>query len=191
MPTKPIQTKYESSLDRQLRIVIAGMAGKKINSAAALFCRGAVLSGLWASQRNDYPVTVKSGHSISEVILAPKEISYTGITRPDIMLLLFKEGLTEVRSHLAAMSEKDSLFINSDLVPIRTQAKLIPINFKQTDIWLKKKEFWAIIALARVLHEMQIYPLEAFMEAVSVRPEFAKDNLAAIKAGEDLSLETI
>jgi 2-oxoglutarate ferredoxin oxidoreductase subunit beta len=183
MPTRPIQTKYESDLDRHLRVVIAGAAGKKINSAAALFCRGAVLSGLWTSQRNDYPVTVKSGHSISEVILSPNEISFTGITRPEIMLLLFKEGLTEVRSHLDAMNENDSLFINSDLLPIRTQAKLIPIDFKKSGIWSNKKEYWAIIALARVLHEMQIYPLEAFKEAVSVRSEFAEDNLAAIKAG--------
>jgi 2-oxoglutarate ferredoxin oxidoreductase subunit beta len=186
MPARPIQAKYKSHLDRRLGIVIAGAAGKKINSAATLFCRGAVLSGLWATQRNDYPVTVKSGHSVSEIILAPGEIGYTGISKPEVMLLLFKEGLSTVRSQLRAMTEEDSLVINTDLLPIATKAKLIPIDFKQAGRWANKKEYWAMIALAKVLHEMQIYPLEAFREAVSARAEFAEDNLAAIEVGEKL-----
>ena len=74
MPALPIQPRYKSDLDRRLGIVIAGAAGKKVNSAATLLCRGALLSGLWATQRNDYPVTVKSGHSVSEVILSSQEI---------------------------------------------------------------------------------------------------------------------
>ena len=189
IPARLIQPKYDSYLDKRLGIVIAGAAGKKINSAATLFSRGAVLSGLWASQRNDYPVTVKSGHSVSEVILAPKEISYTGITRPEIMLLLFKEGLTEVRNQLAAMTEKDTVFINRDILPIQTEAKIIVLDFKHTGSWMNKKEYWAIIALAKLLCEMQIYPLEAFKEAVSARSEFAEDNLAAIEVGETLSLD--
>lgn len=190
MPRRPIQTKYQSSLDKRVGIYIAGAAGKKINSAAALFCRGAVQSGLWVSQRNDYPVTVKSGYSISEVILSPSEINYAGITKPEIMLLLFKESLAEVSSLLAAMNENDRLYINRELLPVTTRARLIPIDFKQTGSWSSKKEYWAVIALARMLHEMHIYPMEAFKEAVSVRPEFAEDNLAAIEAGEKLSQET-
>jgi len=182
MPARPIQPRYASKLDRRLGIVIAGAAGKKINSAATQLCRGAVLSGLWATQRNDYPVTVKSGHSVSEVILAPQEVGYTGISKPEVMLLLLKEGLATVRSQLAAMTEDDCLFINTDLLPIETRAKLIPIDFKQTGRWANKKEYWAMIALARLIKELQIYPLEAFKEAVSARAEFAKENLAAIEA---------
>jgi Pyruvate/2-oxoacid:ferredoxin oxidoreductase gamma subunit len=166
--------------------VIAGAAGRKINSAATLFCRGAVLSRLWATQRNDYPVTVKSGHSVSEVILAPKEIGYTGITKPEIMLLLFKEGLPVVRTQLAEMTEADTLIINRDLLPIQTKAKLISIDFNQTGRWANRKEYWAMIALSKLLCDIQLYPLEAFKEAVSTRHEFAEDNLAAIEAGEKL-----
>ncbi len=189
MPARPIQPKYQSKLNRRMGIVIAGAAGKKINAAATLLCRGALLSGLWATQRNDYPVTVKSGHSISEVILAPKEIGYTGISKPEVMLLLFKEGLGIVRSQLSAMTEEDCLFINNDLLPIQTRGRIIPIDFMDTGRWANKKEYWAMIALARMIKELQIYPLEAFKEAVSARSEFAEENLAAIEAGE--SLESI
>ena len=183
---RPILPKYRSDLDRRVGIIIAGAAGKKINSAATLFCRGAILSGLWATQRNDYPVTVKSGHSVSEIILAPKEIGFSGITKPEVMLLLFKEGSLTVHSQLAAMNEEDTLIINNDILPDQTTAKLIPIDFNKTGRWASKKEYWTIIALSKLLNEIQIYPLEAFKEAVGERSEFAEDNLAAIEAGEKL-----
>ena len=186
MPAHPIHLKYKSNLDRRLGFVIAGAAGKKINSAATLFCQGAVLSGLWATQRNDYPVTVKSGHSISEIILAPDAIQYTGISKPDVMLMLFKEGLSTARDQIAKMDEKDLLIINTELLPVQTNAKLIPIDFKGIDRWSKRKEYWAVIALAALLCEMKAYPLEAFKDAVTAREEFAEDNLAAVEAGEKL-----
>jgi 2-oxoglutarate ferredoxin oxidoreductase subunit beta len=186
MPARPIQSKYASDLTKQVGIVIAGAAGKKINSAAALFARGAVLSGLWGTQRNDYPVTVKSGHSVSEVIVAPWNIGYTSISKPQVMMLLFREGLGTVRSQLAAMTEQDILLVNADLMPIETRARVIPLNFKKLDGWLNKKEHWAIIGLARLLKELQIYPMEAFKEAVAGRPEFAQENLKAVEAGEGM-----
>lgn len=189
MPARPIESKYTSRLEQRTGIVIAGAAGKKINSAASLFCRGAVLSGLWATQRNDYPVTVKSGHSVSEVILAPREIGYTGISRSDVMLVLFKEGLAVVADQLTAMSEKGLLFINRDLLPIQTRAKIYPIDYKEMGRWATKKEFWAIIALSKMLQEVNIFPMEAFKEAVAARVEFAAENLAAIEAGEKMEYE--
>lgn len=186
MPAHPIQLKYKNNLDRRLGFVIAGAAGKKINSAATLFCHGAVLSGLWATQRNDYPVTVKSGHSISEIILAPNEIQYTGISKPDVMLVVFKEGLSSASDQISRMDEKDLLIINNELLPVQTHAKLIPIDFKGIDRWSNRKEYWTIIALAALLGEMKIFPVEAFKEALSARQEFAEDNLAAVEAGEKL-----
>jgi 2-oxoglutarate ferredoxin oxidoreductase subunit beta len=180
----PIEQRYQSELKKRMGIVIAGAAGKKINSAAMLFCRGAVLSGLWATQRNDYPVTVKSGHSVAEVILAPKDIGYTGIDKPEILLLLFKEGLASVRDQLERMTAADTVYASIDLLPINTAANIITLNYTRNDQWKTKKEYWGIIALAKVLRHAQIYPLEAFKEAVSVRSEYAQWNLRAIEEGE-------
>jgi 2-oxoglutarate ferredoxin oxidoreductase subunit beta len=182
MPARPVQAKFASKLERKMGIVVAGAAGKKINSAASLFVRGAVLSGLWATQRNDYPTTVKSGHSVSEVILSPQEIGYTGISQPEVMLLLFKESLPVVRHQLEAMTEDGVLFVNFELLPVKTRAKVIPLDFKQAAG--VKKETWAIVALAKMLKEMDIYPLEALKEAVSGRAEFAEENLRAVEVGE-------
>jgi 2-oxoglutarate/2-oxoacid ferredoxin oxidoreductase subunit beta len=190
MEPRPIEAKYQSKLDKRIGILLAGAAGKKINSAATLFCGGAVLSGLWATQRNDYPVTVKSGHSVSEVILAPEEVLFTGIDRPEVMVLLFKEGLAAVRSQLDAMTAGDTLVINADLLPIKTKARTIALDFKQAGAWAAKKEYWAIMAMSAILRKFEIYPLEAFKEAVSGRSEFAEDNLKAIEAGERMDIHS-
>jgi Pyruvate/2-oxoacid:ferredoxin oxidoreductase gamma subunit len=185
MRAHPIEQRYQSELKKRMGIVIAGAAGKKINSAATLFCRGAVVSGLWATQRNDYPVTVKSGHSVAEVILSPKETGYTGISKPDILLLLFKEGVGSVRDQLHRMTEAETVFACTDLLPIETRAKVVSMDFKRLENFGTRKEYWGIIALAKVLHETRIYPLEAFKEAVGARSEFAEENLRAIEEGEN------
>ena len=54
--------------------VIAGSAGGKVRSAARVVGEAAILSGLWAAQQDDYPVTVQTGHSISELIFSPRPI---------------------------------------------------------------------------------------------------------------------
>lgn len=178
----PLPAKYSATLAAPLRCVIAGAAGKKINTAASLFARGAVLSGLWATQRNDYPVTVKSGHSVSEVILSPQEIHYTGILKPDLMVALFREGLSAVRSQFEAMTSENTLYIHRDLLPVQTRARIVPLDFSRFGPWAAKKEYWAIMALARLLHDSQIYPLDALREAIGARSEFADANLAAVEA---------
>ncbi len=187
LPSRPVEMRYSSRLEHKAGIVIAGAAGRKINSAATMFCRGAALSGLWVTQRNDYPVTVKSGHSVSEVILAPDEVRYTGISKPEVLLLLFKEGLGTVQAQLAAMDENDLLIINQELLPVQTRARILALDFKQMGNWAGKKEVWAVIGLSALLHHTDIYPLEAFRQAVAGRAEFAEENLAAISAGEQVS----
>ena len=52
----------------------------------------AILSGLWAAQQDDYPVTVQTGHSISELIFSPRPILFTGVTRPDALVLATEDG---------------------------------------------------------------------------------------------------
>ena len=103
-----------------------------------------MLSGLWASQRNEYPVTVKSGYSVSEVILSPEEILYTGISKPDFMVVLFPEGLGKVRSRIEKLSARDTLYINAKLLPVETCARKVILNFDNTGIWAAKKAYWAI-----------------------------------------------
>ena len=142
----------------------------QFSSAATLFRQGAVLSGLWATQRNEYPVTVRSGHSIAEIVLSPQEILYTGISKPDLIVALFPEGLAKVKSHFPNMTPKDTLFL----------------DFKDAGGFSRKKENWVMMALARILDQTGIYPLEALEAAIAMQPRFAEQNLAALEAAQGI-----
>ena len=88
---------FAHRLERALGVVVAGSAGERVQTAAAVLAQAAVLSGLHCVQKNDYPVTVGSGFSLSEVKLSPVPILYTGIDAPDAVLLVSADGLREVK----------------------------------------------------------------------------------------------
>ena len=160
--------------------VIAGAAGQKIGTAATALARGALLSGLWATQRDDYPVTVRSGHSLSEVILSSQEIRYLGVPRPDIVVALFEEGLKKVTPRLNQLTEQERLYINAKLLPVKTRAQVIPLNLRGKG----RKKHWSLMAMAAVLRREGVYPLEAFRQAVALNQAYAEENLAAVEAAD-------
>ena len=182
MQAATIESKYSHSLDNRYDIIIAGAAGMKIGSAAALLAQGAIFSGLWATQRNEYPVTVKFGHSVAEIVLSPQEILFTGISKPDLMVVLFPEGFAKVKDFFSCLTPSDTLFISSDLPAVETRAKRFVLEFNQAGPVGRKKENWAMIAFASVLAETGIYPLAALRYAIEMNPRFSEQNLAALEA---------
>ena len=88
---------FSHRLSRPLALVIAGSAGERVQTAAATLCQAAIVSDLFCTQKNDYPVTVGSGFSVSEVVLSPEPILSTGIERPDAVLITSADGVREVR----------------------------------------------------------------------------------------------
>ncbi len=173
---QPVELKFGNSLEHQIRLGMAGSAGMKIVTTANLFCQGALASGLWATQRNDYPVTVMTGFSLSEVILDSEEVIFTGFAKPDILIVLSSEGLQRVRSQIRNLEEGDMLFINSKLLPVQTRAKIISLDLRAA----RKKSQWAIWGLAELLHQTQIYPIEGLRDAIADHKHFAKEYLVAL-----------
>jgi 2-oxoglutarate ferredoxin oxidoreductase subunit beta len=193
-PTKfsyPIPQYSKTKLSKRINIVLSGAAGTKIASSATLFGHGAMMSGLWVTQRDDYPVTVKSGHSISEIILSPKEIRYTGISAPDLMIVLFLEGLEKSHEKFNNLSDQNTLILSKDLPPVETCARKIIIDFDSAGKWGMKKEYRAVIALAFVLATFEYYPLDDYKKSVSNHPRFAIENLAAINSIQELNVSRV
>jgi 2-oxoglutarate ferredoxin oxidoreductase subunit beta len=174
----PLATRYTHDLTARQGWVIAGAAGQKIGTAAAALCRGAILSGLWATQQNDYPVTVKSGHSVADVILSPEPILHMGIPDPDVMVVLFSAGLNKERSRISALSADATLYLEAGLGPVETRARVVTLDFSQSG---QTKTYWAIMALAEMLRRTGAYPLDALREALSTGT-YADKNLAAVAA---------
>ena len=46
-------------------VVLLGSAGQRIVTAGEILCISGITAGLFASQKNDYPITVLRGHSVS------------------------------------------------------------------------------------------------------------------------------
>ncbi len=180
LPPQPVEPKFESALTGTTRIVIAGAAGGKVKSTATTLALGAMYSGLWATQRDDYPTTVMSGYSVSEVILGREEILYMGIAKPDILAIISAEGLTQVPRQLRAMDETQTVYVIPELAAqIETRAKKVVFNFQRA---APSKKSLAVVTTAAIIQNANLYPLDAFREAVRLgqRPEIAQENLKAI-----------
>ncbi len=180
---RPITPRFESPLSRTFRLVVAGSAGGKVKSAARLVGEAALLSGLWAAQRDDYPITVMTGHSIAEIVLSPREIDYTAISRPDAMILLSREGVAKVGSQLAAMTAEDQVFALPEVAEVKTSATVRVIDPAKIPARLGKGSV-ALYCIARALKELRVFPIEALEAAATLQPSgYAEKNAEAIRAG--------
>ncbi len=101
----PVETAHESAesvepsrnrLDRPFRLVLAGTAGERVQSAARLSGQTAVAAGMYATQKNDNLVTQGTGFSLSELILSPTPIHYTGIDAADALVAVSQDGLGQL-----------------------------------------------------------------------------------------------
>jgi pyruvate/2-oxoacid:ferredoxin oxidoreductase beta subunit/Pyruvate/2-oxoacid:ferredoxin oxidoreductase gamma subunit len=101
----------------ELRVVVAGTAGERVQSAAALFCHAALAAGLYTTQKNDNPVTQGTGFSLSEICLSRQPIEYTGMETPDVVLVLSQDGWNELQANgtLGRCRADTLLFLDSQL----------------------------------------------------------------------------
>ena len=177
----PLPLLFTSSLDREFRLVIAGSAGGKIRSTARMLGEAAVLSGLWAAQQDDYPVTVQTGHSISELIFSPREILYTGVTRPDALVLISEEGRKAAGRYLAGLTAESWLFVTPEFAGLETPARLVVLDLEAPAGRVGKKNLGLLMAAA-ALRRLGLFPLEACEEAIrrSQRGAIAEENLAVL-----------
>lgn len=178
---RAIEARFQARLDRPLRLVIAGSAGGKVRSAARVVAEAAMLSGLWAAQRDDYPITVKTGHSIAELVLSPEPIEYTGIARPDALLAISAEGLAKCGRQLAAMTSAERLFALPELAQAKTNASVRVIDPARSSVKIGAGRL-ALYCTARALAELDCLPLEALEAAAARSSEYAEENLETIRA---------
>ncbi len=178
---RPLPAKFTSALDREFSFVIAGSAGGKVRSLARTIGEAALLSGLWAAQQDDYPVTVQTGHSISELIFSPREILFTGVTRPDALVLLSEEGLRMSGRYLAAMTAESWLFTTPAFAALETPARKVILDFEAAGVRDSKKHL-ALLMAGAALRQLGLFPLEALEEAIrrGQRVAVATENLAAL-----------
>jgi pyruvate/2-oxoacid:ferredoxin oxidoreductase beta subunit/Pyruvate/2-oxoacid:ferredoxin oxidoreductase gamma subunit len=182
-PTR-IPVTHGAALDRPTSVVVAGSAGGKVRSAARLLGEAAIRAGLWAVQRDDYPVTVQTGHSIAQVVLSPEEMPLVTVRVPDVLVLLSADGLRKAGTMLAAMDDEGVVFTTPEFAHVETGARVIVLDPASASGRIGRADL-ALVMLTGMVERLRLVPLEALREAAGEGP-FAEANLAAVEAGLSL-----
>lgn len=161
-------------------IVILGSAGQRIITAGEILCIAGIKAGMNATQKNDYPITVLRGHSVSEAILSEGQIGYTGISKPAVVIALAPEGIARRKELLMQLSERTWLLKAKELDLPPTSAKKLAVDFKAEKI---KPQNWALTALAILAARNKVLSLEMLKAAVIARFEGqVRDNVLKLVA---------
>jgi len=166
LPPIRIEAEHTPPVNGRQEVVILGSAGQRIVTAGELLCLAGATAGLHASQKNDYPITVLRGHSISEVIVSDDEVGYTGIAQPSVVIALAPEGVAKRKKMLAGLSE-DTLVIKAedvDLPPCR--AVIVEADFKAKKI---KSQDRALAALALMAAQDNVLTMGMLKSALALR----------------------
>lgn len=169
-PRTPEGPSERSILGHRVSIVLGGSAGEKIQSAAAAVCRSGIASGLYATQKNDNPVTQGSGFSVAEISLGPSPIRFTGIEHPDALLAVSQEGLRELsrRGSIDSMSDSSLLVLDDSLECELPRGRSIPLPLRKT-FGANGAATAALLYASRLLH---------------VLPESAIHTIAQVRLGD-------
>ena len=157
---------FTHRLTAPLTLVVAGSAGERVQSSAALVCRAAQLSGLHCVQKNDYPVTVGSGFSLAELKLSPEPILYTGSDRVDALLIASADGLKEVqgRGDLARLGDGALLIADESVAGALPERKRAYALRKRAS-----PDSAALAALALWLRQSNVLELDALIAAIELQ----------------------
>jgi len=165
-PPAKIEKAFEPPEKGRQEVIILGSAGQRIITAGEVLCLAGLTGGMEVTQKNEYNITVLRGPSISEVILSPEQIGYTGIDRPHVVVAMAEEGVQR-RKALFRDLDENTLILQVqgvDLPP--TRARVHRVDFKGQKI---KSTDWAIAALSVLAKLNKVITLEMLRAALSNR----------------------
>ncbi len=161
-----IEARFQPPARGRQGVLILGSAGQRIVTAGELFCLAGMTAGWYATQKNDYPITVLRGHSVSELVLAPEPVDYTGIDKPRVVVALADEGVGR-RKVLIGKLGPETLIIKAAGVNLpETGAAVQEVDFKAQKI---KSQDWALASLALLANMNKLISLEMLKAALSLR----------------------
>lgn len=94
--------------------------------------------------KNDYNITVLRGQSVSEILISPEKIGYTGIESPTVVLALSDEGVQRRKNIFAALKQNTFVLKEKSVTIPETSANVVEIDFRELKI---KKQDWALASL--------------------------------------------
>jgi pyruvate/2-oxoacid:ferredoxin oxidoreductase beta subunit/Pyruvate/2-oxoacid:ferredoxin oxidoreductase gamma subunit len=180
-----IEAGWPTPLDKPFLLEMAGSAGGRVRSSVRIGALAAIMSDLYSAQRDDYPVTVKTGHSLSKLMLSDRPIDHAGREQPDVLIVLTEDGYRKVQARAALLPAEAIVYATPEFADMSTPARvrvvdpgLLPGRVGKSDL--------ALVLLSTVLAETGVLPIEALQAAAAEGP-FGDANLASIEQGVALA----
>jgi pyruvate/2-oxoacid:ferredoxin oxidoreductase beta subunit/Pyruvate/2-oxoacid:ferredoxin oxidoreductase gamma subunit len=156
-----IKAQHQAPQTGRQEVILLGSAGQRVITAGEILCIAGLPAGLRTTQKNEYNITVLRGPSISELILSPEEIDYTGIEMPSVVIALDPEGVDRRRS-LFKRLEKDVLVIQISGVTIPAgKARIHLVDLKDQGIKGTDRALASLAVLAKLKKVIRPEMLEA------------------------------
>ncbi len=161
-----IESQFKAPQAGRQGVILLGSAGQRIITAGELLCIAGLTAGLKTTQKNEYNITVLRGPSISELILSPDEIDFTGIDHPTVLVALDPEGVDRRRdlfNHLG----KDTLIVQISGVTLpASNARIHQVDFKDQRI---RRADWALASLGVLAKLKKAIRTEMLEAAIKIR----------------------
>lgn len=176
-----IPVRYRAERNATMHIMIAGSAGEGVQSAAELFARAAISSGLNVTKKGSYPVTVGIGFSASDIILSPEPIQYTGSHAPHYVVITSQDGLDFAKKVIAGM-DQGTVIADESLGEVDTPARTVRFDFRKK-AGARNAAAYSLLYLAKT---EKLFPAEAMVDflgqsKISGKADWAK---MAAESGE-------
>jgi len=174
-----LKTIFEASLKDRIAVVLSGSAGEGVQSAAELLAEAAILAGLKTTKKGDYPITVGTGFSLAEVILSESTIDYTGIQKPDVIIVTSDDGLARIRGLLKPGDP--TLIIADSSLSIEGMENVVQRDFRG----VAGKKGACLAAIGFWLRRSPVIP-EAALRETTKKSKHAESLLKSIQSAESL-----
>jgi len=161
-----IEKKIDVQNYQRQEVVILGSAGMRIVTAGDIVCYAGLCAGMNVSMKNDYNITVLRGQSVSEILISPERIGYTGIESPTVVLALSDEGVQRRKKIFATLKPNTFVLKEKSVAIPETPAKIIEIDFKKLKI---KKQDWALASLGVIANKEKAINKEMLRTALKAR----------------------
>jgi len=143
-----IEARFPPPQTGRREILLLGSAGQRIITAGEILCLAAATAGLHATQKNDYPITVMRGHSVSEVVCSDRPIDYTGIDRPNLVVALAQEGVARKAGIFRELGPDTVILKARDVSLPDTSGTILELDFKALGIRSQDRALAALGELA-------------------------------------------
>lgn len=166
---KIIDKQFTQLFAGRKEIILLGGAGQRIITAGELLTIAGITSGLHGTQKSDYPITVLRGHSVTEIVLQDREVHFSGIESPDIIIAISEQGVKRRKDLFENLSDQ-TLIIKAKDIKIdgldSTNLHILNIDFKQLKI---KSSDRALGALAILALQGDIIDMDMLKKAIEIQ----------------------